>query len=196
MDLTGRLCEVSRDFITKKPMVKFLINEEPHGIEDLEGKDLKIKVNKSTKPRSLDANAYFHVLCDALRQKLGISMAKCKNMLITSYGQIEYIDEGQALYYKTNAPIEYIEEQEMPHLKYVRTMPDGANMYRVYRGSHTYNSQEMHLLLEGTIQECLAQGDIEVRTPDEIRKMEMVWNIKQQMKGEKHGKTEESFNAE
>ena len=62
MDFTGRLCEVSRDYITKKPMIKFLINEEPNGIEEFEYKDLKIKVGKQTNPRSLDANSYFHVL--------------------------------------------------------------------------------------------------------------------------------------
>ena len=176
MDLTGRLVEVSRDFGTRKPMIKFLINEEPNGIGDLADKDLKIKVARITKPRSLDANAYFHVLCDKLRQKLGISMAHCKNQLITSYGQIEYID-GKALIYKTNAPIEYIQEQESIHMLYLKQGEDGAFWYRVYRGSHTYNSAEMHQLLEGTIYECKLQG-IETETPDELRKMAMLWGQK------------------
>lgn len=177
MDLTGRLCAVSRDYITKKPMVNFLVNENLDGIEFLEGKDLKIKVIVATKPRSLDANAYFHVLCDKLRQKLGISMAHMKNILITSYGQIEYIDEGQALIYKTNAPLEYVQELEEVHMKYHHQGDDGAYWYRVYRGSHTYNTQEMHQLLEGTIQEAQEQG-IETKTPDEIQKMEMLWKAK------------------
>lgn len=180
MDLTGRICEVSRDFITRKPMIKFLVNEEPRGIEDLDGKDLKIKISKATKPRSLDANAYFHVLCDKLRQKLNISMARCKNMLITSYGQIEYLDDGKALFYKTNATVDYIEEREEVHMKFYGVMPDGMNMFKVYRGSHTYDTTEMHKLLEGTIHECEAQG-IETKTPDEIAHMEMLWG---QRKGE------------
>lgn len=174
MDLTGRICEVSRDYITKKPMIKFLVNENLNGIEALDGKDLKIKVTKITNPRSLDANAYFHVLCDKLRQKIGISMAHMKNILITSYGQIEYIDD-QALIYKTNAPVEYVQELEEAHMKFMKRGEDGAYWYKVYRGSHTYDSAEMHKLLEGTIQECLNVGDIEVRTPDEIRRMEDLW---------------------
>ena len=179
MDLTGRLCEVTRDYITKKVMVKFLINEEPNGIGDLEYKDLKIKIGKITKPRSLDANAYFHVLCDKLRQKLGISMAHCKNVLITSYGQIEYLSEGQPLIYKTNAPVEYIQELEAAHMKFIKMSDDLAYMYKVYRGSHTYNSSEMHKLLEGTIHECEMQG-IETKTPDEIAKMEMLWKARKE----------------
>lgn len=174
MDLTGRLCEVSRDYITKKPMVKFIVNENIDGIDDLDGKDLKIKVCKATKPRSLDANAYFHVLCDKLRQKMGVSMAYMKNMLITSYGQIEYISEGHALIYKTNAPVEYIQELEAAHMKFIKQSDDGAYWYKVYRGSHTYDTSEMHKLLEGTIYEAKEQG-IETKTPDEIRQMEMLW---------------------
>ena len=182
MDFTGTLCEVSRDFKTKKPMVKFIINEEPNGIEDLADKELKIKVSRASNPRSLDANAYFHVLCDKLRQKLGISMARCKNDLITSYGQIEYLDEGIPLYYKTNASIEYISELEAAHMKFVRMSDDLAYIYKVYRGSHTYNTLEMHRLLEGTIEECKMHG-IETKTPDEIARLETLWGMK---KGEKH----------
>ena len=174
MDLTGKLCEVSLDYITKKVMVKFLINEKPNGIEDLEYKDLKIKVTKATNPRSLDANSYFHVLCDKLRMKLGISMAHCKNILITSYGQMEYIDEGVPAAIKTNIPLEAMREMEVPHCKFVKMSEDGNYMYFLYRGSHTYDTSEMHKLLEGTIQECEMQG-IETKTPDEIKRMEMLW---------------------
>ena len=174
MDPTGRLCVGSRDFITKKPLIKFLINEEPNGIEDLEYKDLKIKVSKVTKPRSLDANAYFHVLCDKLRQKLGISMTRCKNELITSYGQMEYLDEGVPAAIKSNIPFEKMRELETPHMKFVMMSEDGNYMYFLYRGSHTYDSREMHILLEGTIAECKEQG-IETATPDELRRMEELW---------------------
>lgn len=173
MDFTGRICEVSRDYITKKPMLKFLVNEEPNGIEKLNDKDLKIKVVKCTNPRSLNANAYFHVLCDKLRIELGVSMAHMKNMLITSYGQIEYI-EDQALIYKTNAPVEYIQELEEAHMKFLKKGEDGAYWYRVYRGSHTYDTKEMSQLLEGTIQEAKAQG-IETKTPDEIARLVSLW---------------------
>ena len=180
MDFTGKIYSFSRDFNTRKPIVAFLINEEPNGIEDLNGKDLKLKLSKATKARSLDANAYFHVLCDKLRQKLGISMAHCKNILITSYGQIEYLSEGQPLIYKTNAPVEYIQELEAAHMKFIKMSDDLAYMYKVYRGSHTYDSAEMHRLLEGTIRECELQG-IETMTPAQVRELEMLW---EQRKGD------------
>ena len=105
-------------------------------------------------------------------------MARCKNILITSYGQIEYIEEGEPLFYKTNAPIDYIMELEDAHMKFVRKSEDQAYVYKVYRGSHTYDTIEMHKRLEGTIQECQLQG-IETKTPDEIRRMEELWKTRE-----------------
>ena len=171
MDLTGTLNGITRDYREKKPIVSFKVNENIDGIEDYDGKELKIRITKVTKPRSLDANAYFHVLCDKLRMKLNMSMAHMKNELITSYGQIDFLDDGEPIIYKTNAPPERVQELEEAHMKFLKQGADGAYWYRVYRGSHTYNSQEMHILLEGTIAEAQAQG-IETKTPDELAKLE------------------------
>ena len=174
MELTGQLCGVSRDFITKKPCISLMVNEDISGIDAFNGKDLKIKLVKATNPRSLDANAYFHVLCDHLRQKLGVSMAFMKNELITSYGQIEYMSEGVPATFKSNIPFEQMRELETPHLKFVRMSEDGNYMYVLYRGSHTYDTAEMHRLLEGTIEECKLQG-IETKSPEEVKRLESLW---------------------
>ena len=127
--------------------------------------------------RSMDSNAYFHVLCDKLRQALGISMARCKNHLIADYGQIEYIEEGEPLIYKTNAPEEWMMERETLHSKCVKVIQENGHdvfFYRIYRGSHTYNTAEMSQLIKGTVEECKAQG-IETATPDELAKMAEMW---------------------
>lgn len=57
--------------------------------------------------------------------------------------------------------------------------------YRVYRGSHTYNTEEMSILIDGVVQEAKDQG-IETATPDEIERLKSLW------KGGKNGqKTKE-----
>ena len=129
--------------------------------------------------RSLDSNAYFHVLCDKLRKVLGISMARCKNHLIADYGQIEYVDD-EPMIYKSNAPEDFMMEQEILHTKCVKVTEEKGKavyFYRVYRGSHTYNSEEMSLLIKGTIEECKAQG-IETATPAELAQMAALWERK------------------
>ena len=153
-------------------------------------KEYTCEVKLYRKDRSLNANAYFHVLCDKLRQKLGISMAHCKNELIASYGQIEYFgdgDEKEAVVYKTNAPPEYIRELETVHMKLVDVREENGRevyFYRLYRGSHTYHTAEMSRLIDGTVQECQAQG-IETATPDELRRMLALWEARREK-----GKTE------
>lgn len=126
--------------------------------------------------RSLDSNSYFHVLCDKLRNALGISMARCKNHLIADYGQIEYID-GEPVIYKTNAPEDRMMELETLHTKCIKVSEENGHriyFYRVYRGSHTYNRAEMAKLIEGTIAEC-KQQDIETAKPDQLARMAALW---------------------
>lgn len=136
--------------------------------------------HKDKKKRSLDSNKYFHKLCDELRKKMNCSMAFCKNHLISSYGQIMYLSEGDPLIYKTNAPEEYMMELETIHTKCVKVIKEnGKNVffYRVYRPSHEYSPAEMSLLIKGTIDECELQG-IDTATPAELAHMQALWETK------------------
>ena len=157
------------------PLIIFKVSA-CEGIEDYMGKDLVLKITQKREKRSLDSNAYFHVLADKLRQKLNCSMAYIKNHLIADYGQIEYVDEVP-LIYKTTAPEDYMMEQEYIHSKCIKVTEENGHQiyfYRLYRGSHTYNTKEMAQLIEGTIQECKAQG-IETATPKELEEMQRLW---------------------
>lgn len=142
-------------------------------IEFPEGEIVDIEIKKHREKRSLNANAYFHVLVDKLRTKLRISFTECKNDLITSYGQIEYID-GQQVVIKTNIPSEQMRKSEVLHCLCVKATKEedtDVYFYRVYRGSHTYDSREMAQLIDGAIEECKLQG-IETMTPDELARLE------------------------
>lgn len=147
-------------------------------IEKFFGRELEVDLKQYREKRSLDSNAYFHVLCDKLRQALGIPMAECKNHLIASYGQVEYIGDEQAVI-KTNIEPEEMLKNEYLHTFLIKVAEDGVYFYRVYRGTHTYDTAEMAALIKGTVEECKAQG-IDTATPEEIARMNALW-------GEKHG---------
>lgn len=182
MDYTGQIKDMFRGMDGKFSML-LTIEEEPGDIEALMDKRLKIKITEWKQKRSLDANNYFHALADKLRMKIDTvpwSMAHIKNHLITDYGQITYLESGVPLIYKTNAPPEYVQELEEPHLSLVKTeIENNAKVYfyRMYRGSHTYNTQEMSRLLDGTIEECKAQG-IETMTSAQLERMLSAWTAK------------------
>lgn len=150
----------------------------PEDIQTLVGKDCDIEVKLHREKRSLDSNAYFHVLCDKLRLVLGVTKAEVKTWMICSYGQLRYVDDVPVVY-ETNIPPETMIKDEYQHLSCVREDEKGIYTYIEYRGSHTYDSAEMSKLIEGTISECKELG-IETATPDELAQMALAWE-------EKHG---------
>ena len=175
METTGKLVSVTRDIISKKLNVTFQIDTEPE--EELKAlgqlEQIDIKADKHKKKRSLDANAYFHVLVGKIAEKMTFSKAKMKNILICQYGQVELLPDGSPLIYKSNAPVEYMMELESIHsipVKYT----DDATFYKIYRGSHTYDSKEMSILIEGTVADAKEQG-IDTMTPNEIQRMVEAW---------------------
>lgn len=148
-------------------VVSFLTNENAKDPEKI------WEVKEHKEKRSLSANAYFHVLCDKIRLKMGLSMAAVKNQMIADYGQIQYLPDGNPMYLKTTAPEDYMREQETVHTKLVRVAEEKDTevfFYRVYRPSHTYNSAEFSKLIDGTVQEA-KNLDIETLPPEEIRRM-------------------------
>jgi hypothetical protein len=174
MEFTGKLSNAismnRQTFITFESDVNIV-----DVLNKYRGKKLLIDIKPYREKRSLDANRYFHVLSDAIADKLTISKAKSKNILICKYGQPQLLPDGNIMVYKTNAPVEFMLEQESVHCIPVKYLDD-ATFYKIYRGSHTYDTKEMALLIDGTIADA-KDLDIETLPPDEIRQMKERWGV-------------------
>lgn len=182
MNLTGSITSILRDF-DGRVVISLAVNENIPQIANMKEKLLDIKLTQHREKRSLDANAYFHVLVDKIRGKTGYSFSRVKNELITSYGQIEYIDDQQVII-KTNIQPDQMAEQETLHCKPIRVEIEKGKevtFYRVYRGSHTYNTAEMSRLIDGTVQEAKNLG-IETMTPAQIERIMSLWERKRETK--------------
>lgn len=120
------------------------------------------------KRRSLDANAYFHVLVDKIAKKLNQSADAIKQKLVLDYGAIETNENGEiyevlllksvpvSQYFKYAKPIS---EKTIDGKEYIQ--------YLIYKETHTLNSTEMATLIDGTIAEA-KELDIETLTPIEL----------------------------
>ena len=178
MNLTGRVSGLLKDF-DGKVVITLTVEENLVETGEITGKTLDIKLTPHKEKRSLDANAYFHVLVDKIRGRTGYSFSRVKNELITSYGQIEYLF-GEQVVIKTNIPPDKMCENETLHCKPVRVEVQGdkeITFYRVYRGSHTYDTAEMSRLIDGTIQEAKDLG-IETMAPAQIERMMKLYAVK------------------
>lgn len=146
-------------------------------VERLTGKDLRCELTEWRERRSLNANAYFHVLCGKIAERAAESATEAKNQLISDYGQPERTEHGIMTVTMLDAiPWQKVEGIHLRPTTATRTMDDGR-LYRVYlvmRGSHTYDTAEMSRLIDGTVNEAKELG-IETLTPAELERMKANW---------------------
>ena len=60
-------------------------------------KEISAEIKEYRKPRSLDANAYFHVLVNKIAVAQGLSDDEVKRMLVVRYGTVERDDDGNVI---------------------------------------------------------------------------------------------------
>lgn len=132
-----------------------------------QGKEVGVTVEQIRKRRSLDANAYFHVLCDKIAAKTQLSMDEVKVNMVVNYGTPKYI---------VSVPSDAKIEEIWAYTRYVGEV-DGQSQYMLYKQTHTLTSAEMARLINGVVQEAQQLG-IETLTPAELATMQQKWEEK------------------
>ncbi|MEG1558353.1 MAG: hypothetical protein RR235_09290 [Oscillospiraceae bacterium] len=149
----------------------------------LKDKDLVIELKPYRRHRSTDANAYSWLLTDKLSDFMlirGVKLSKDEMHaeMIFRYGQPMLDPDGIPVFVSTQSNIKAIEFY--PYLKEAGCGEvDGKAFthFRAFRGSHTYDTQEMSVFIAGIVEECKEQG-IETKTPEEIERIEALWKGK------------------
>jgi len=190
LKISGKLAGLAIDFESRQALLTIAARIDPERIRKYSGTEIDIEIAAHKEKRSLSANAYFHVLCGKISQAVKRSQSYVKNQMIAGYGQPEIID-GELVYIKTQIPVDQMMEQESLHCQHCGTEMQGSmavQWYRVYRGSHTYDTTEMAMLIDGTIGEAQALG-IETLTPEQIDRMLAAYHRNYEKK-QKEGKEE------
>lgn len=180
MKFTGDLRKPLIDCDTMRPLIIFAPDEDfSQAYEELKDcEKLSLEIKRYRRKRSLDANAYYWVLIGKLAKMLELSNPETHNMMLCRYGQPE-IFEGKAVYMtipdteESEKKVANATDYHLQPTSQVREGNDGI-MYRTYkllRGSHTFNTEEMARLIDGLIECCKDAGipDAEIATPDEKR---------------------------
>ena len=176
VELTGRIVDMSLDFLTGKARMQIEIKEKQNAMtafDELKECDLSIKLSKYRQKRSLDANAYFWVLADKLAEKLNVTKEEVYRNAIKEIGGVSEIVCVQ------NKAVERLQDgwRKNGIGWQTETMPskiEGCTNVILYYGSSTYDSKQMSQLINNIVEECKAQG-IPTETPDEIAKMLSLW---------------------
>lgn len=136
-------------------------------------KDYELEIKLYRKKRSLNSNNYSWKLTDELADKLlvaGVKLSKeeCHAEMIFRYGQPMLDENGLPV---TVSVLKGVKITDFyPYAKEIGTgTVNGKEFthYRIYRGSHTYDSKEMTVFIHGIVEECKEQG-IETLTESEL----------------------------
>lgn len=185
MECTGKIQNVSKDWMTGKFQITFEINE-PSAINEIQKiKDcekLDIKAVKFRKKRSLDANAYLWVLCTKIAEAIStpesvISKDEVYEEMLQKYGYLYRDDEGYIVgTFKKGTDI-----AKLPgHWKFYKS--NGKfDSYLMIKGSSEYDSVEMARFIDAVVYEA-KELDIETATPAELERMKAAWNQQYNLK--------------
>ena len=131
-----------------------------------------VQVEKWSDKRSLQANAYFHVLCNKIAEATKSSMDDVKKLLVSQYGTLARGSDGKYMAVKVpkNTDIEKI----YPYFRHIGEDENGLDMYLFFKQTHTLTKDEMNRLIQGTVDEAKALN-IETLTPAELEQMMNRW---------------------
>lgn len=127
------------------------------------------EIKKHREKRSLDSNAYAWLLINEIGNVLRASKDEVYLTMLKRYGQsfiVSVIEEAAEMAERTFPYCERSGEGEVKGKKFIH--------FKVFRGSSTYDSREMAVLIDGIISEAKAL-DIETATPAELERMKNEW---------------------
>lgn len=120
--------------------------------------------------RSLDANAYFWILVDKIAQAVNSTKEEVYHHVISQVGVFETLQ-----FTSQEAMQRFKQEWHANGLGWgTRTVDKENFILHAYYGSSRYDSKEMSILIDYTVQAAKELG-IETLTPDELARMKESW---------------------
>ena len=172
--MKGRLLDFSFSLNHKQRITIELDSDFREGFDALKGAELEIKIKKWRRKRSLDANAYFHVLVNEIAMAKGLSDDEVKRDLVVDYGTVARDDDGMVIGFKLPASVSV--DDIYPYTKlYKRVEENGRlfNCYLVYKRSSWMDTKEMSHLIDGAVAEARELG-IDTDTPEQKARFGLV----------------------
>ena len=146
-------------------------------VQSLDGKkQYDIEIKERRQRRSLDANAYFHVLVREIADATNLGFEEVKTNLVVEYGAIARDKNGASIGFKLPASADVSEIY-----RYVKWFDERVengvhfNCYIVFKQTHLMDTSEMARLIDGTVREA-KQLDIETMTPAELERLKEEWH--------------------
>ena len=155
-----------------KYILSIAVDGDPRQLyETLKDFPLDIDIRKHRKHRSLDANAYFHVLVNKIAAATNNSDSAVKKRLVQEYGTVARDADGGMIGFKLPTSVDV--DQVCDYTRWFDKREEGGhwfNCYLLLKPTHEMNSKEFARVVEGAVTEAKELG-IETLPPREIEAM-------------------------
>ena len=171
----GRLIDMSFGVNGKQRVTIELDGDFRESFDNLNGSDVDVEIRKHRRRRSLNANAYFHLLVNKIAEKQGLGNDEVKISLVCEYGSLAKDGEGLTVGFKLPASVDV--STIYPYVKCFDTRIENGHefhCYLVYKQTHLMDSAEMARLIDGAIYVARDLG-IETDTPEQIARYKTAW---------------------
>ena len=165
--MKGRLIDMVLGRNRKWRVTIELDSDFREGFDALKDAVIEITIKKWRAKRSLDANAYFHVLVNQIAEVRGVGDTEIKRDLVLEYGTIARDQDGNKLGSMFPAGVDATEYYK--YSKWYKSMTLNGkeyDCYLFYKPTHEMDSKEMSRLIEGAIEVAKGLG-IDTDTPEQ-----------------------------
>ena len=174
--MIGRIVDLSFG-INRKQRLTLEIDGDARELYDQlhEEEKLSIEIKKYRQKRSLNANAYIHVLVNKIARALGDGDDNVKKNLVLNYGVVAKDKDGKTIGFKLPEHVDV--EKIYPYAKLFDVRTDNGvkfNCYIVYKSTHEMDSAEMAKLIDGAVETAKELG-IETDTPEQLARYKESW---------------------
>ncbi len=169
------IADISQEYKTGKTRITLLADRSIlNAFDDLLDKVLNCTLKLFRKKRSLDANAYFWVLCGKLATKTRQNKRDIYKQLIKEIG-----DNFEIVPIRNDAVETWCKNWESRGEGWQcdilgDSKHSGYTNICCYYGSSTYDTEQMSALIDSVVFDCKEQG-IETMTPDQIAELKARW---------------------
>jgi len=174
--MKGRLIDLSYGRNKRPRLTIEVCGDVGEMYDKLKDCDIDISIKKHREKRSLDANAYFHVLVNDIATAIGASDDEVKAQLVVQYGVPKRDADGQIVGFRLPASVDV--DKIYPYTRYLNDITDGDKVfsrYMVYKHTSDMDSAEMSRLIDGAIFEA-KKYKIDTDTPNQKAKWKGIIN--------------------
>lgn len=174
--MRGRLVDLAIGMNRKQRITVELDRDFLAEYEKLRDLELDITIKRHRERRSLDANAYFHVLVNKIAQETGESDDAVKRRLVVAYGAVDTDEDGLKIGFKLPAGVDV--GKIYPYVRCFDTREENGKLFKcylVYKHTSDMDTKEMARLIDGAISEARELG-ISTDTPEELARYKEDWN--------------------